>query len=54
MKKFTYKQIAKIINRTESGIKAMKKNNPRILELIIKGLRYEEQFKSNDKKDNKC
>jgi hypothetical protein len=42
--KYTYKQIAKEINRTEAGIKSMKKNNPRILELIVKGLMFEEQI----------
>ena len=41
--KITYKQIAKEIERTEAGIKAMKRNNPRILELIKKGLFYERQ-----------
>jgi hypothetical protein len=47
MYRYTYKEIAKEINRSEAGIKAMKKNNPRILDLIIKGLIYEEQEKSS-------
>ena len=43
--KYTYKQIAKEINRTVSGIKSMRKNNPRILDLVVKGLLYEESLK---------
>jgi len=39
--KITYSQIAQEIGRTEAGIKAMKKQNPRLLELIKKGLKYE-------------
>jgi hypothetical protein len=41
--KMTYKQIAQEIDRTEAGIKAMKKQNPRILDLIKKGLKYEHE-----------
>ena len=48
MHSYTYKQIAKEIGRTEAGIKAMKKKNPRILELITKGLMFEDGIVQNN------
>ena len=39
--KITYKMIAKEIGKSEATIKWMKRNNPRMLELIKKGLEFE-------------
>lgn len=39
--RITYKMIAKEIGKSEATIKWMKKNNPRMLELLKKGLEYE-------------
>jgi len=46
-KKITYKIIAKEIGKSEATIKWMKKNNPRLLELIIKGLLYEDVLRGD-------
>lgn len=34
MKIITYKEIAKMINKTEAGIKYIKKTNPELLEIL--------------------
>lgn len=35
--KITYKEIAKMINKTEAGIKYIKKTNPELLEILKLG-----------------
>ena len=35
--KITYKEIASIVGRTEANIKYMKKNNPKIFEVVKAG-----------------
>jgi len=46
--KITYKVIAKEIGKSEATIKWMKANNPRMLELIKKGLEYEKNKTKNN------
>ena len=49
MKKLTYKQIAKMINKTEANIKYIKKTNPELLEILKLGCEAKLQLQKEER-----